>query len=64
VHGSLPRIGDWRRLKWIYDVFFGHRLLRDASKVIALSNAEAEQYKAMGVPEWKIAIIPNGIVVR
>jgi glycosyltransferase involved in cell wall biosynthesis len=29
--------------------------------VIALSNAEAEQYKAMGVPEWKIAIIPNGI---
>jgi glycosyltransferase involved in cell wall biosynthesis len=61
VHGSLPRIGDWRRLKWIYDVFFGHRLLRDASKVIALSNAEAEQYKAMGVPEWKIAIIPNGI---
>ena len=61
AHGSLPRIGDWRRLKWIYDVFFGHRLLRDASKVIALSNAEAEQYKAMGVPEWKIAIIPNGI---
>jgi glycosyltransferase involved in cell wall biosynthesis len=63
AHGSLPRIGDWRRLKWIYDVFFGHRLLRDASKVIALSNAEAEQYKAMGAPEGKIAIIPNGIVV-
>jgi len=61
AHGSLPRIGAWRRLKWIYDVLFGYRLLRGASKVIALSKVEAEQYKAMGVPEEKIAIIPNGI---
>lgn len=61
AHGSLPRIGAWRRLKWLYDVLFGYRLLRDASRVIALSRVEAEQYKAMGVPEEKIAIIPNGI---
>jgi len=61
AHGSLPRIMAWRRLKWIYDVFFGYRLLREASKVIALSKVEAEQYRSMGVPEEKIAIIPNGI---
>ena len=61
AHGSLPRIGSWRRLKWVYDVLFGYRLLRDASKVVALSRVEAQQYKAMGVPEEKIAIIPNGI---
>jgi glycosyltransferase involved in cell wall biosynthesis len=61
VHGSLPRIGAWRRLKSIYDVLFGYRLLRDASKVIALTRVEAEQYRSMGVPEEKIAIIPNGI---
>ena len=48
-------------MKWVYDVLFGYRLLRDASKVIALSTVEAEQYRAMGVPEEKIAIIPNGI---
>jgi glycosyltransferase involved in cell wall biosynthesis len=60
-HGSLPRIGAWRRLKWFYDVLFGYRLLRDATKVVALSQMEAEQYKRMGVPEEKIAIIPNGI---
>ena len=61
ARGSLPRIGAWRKLKWIYDVLFGYGLLRDASKVVALSRVEAEQYKAMGVPEEKIAIIPNGI---
>jgi glycosyltransferase involved in cell wall biosynthesis len=61
AHGSLPRIMAKQRLKWIYDVLFGYRLLRDASKVIALSRVEAEQYKDMSVPEEKIAIIPNGI---
>jgi len=61
AHGSLPRVGAWRRLKWIYDILFGYRLLRGASRVIALSNVEAEQYKRVGVPEEKIAIIPNGI---
>jgi len=61
AHGSLPRIMAKQRLKWIYDVLFGYRLLRDASKVIALSRMEAEQYRGMGVPEEKIAVIPNGI---
>ncbi|MEM2930966.1 MAG: glycosyltransferase [Thermoproteota archaeon] len=61
AHGSIPRIGSWKKLKWIYDVLFGHILLRDASRVIALNSFEAEQYRAMGVSEEKIAIIPNGI---
>jgi len=61
AHGSLPRIMAKKRLKLVYDVMFGYRLLRDASKVIALTSVEAEQYKRMGVPEEKIAIIPNGI---
>jgi glycosyltransferase involved in cell wall biosynthesis len=33
----------------------------DASKLIALSSIEAEQYKCAGVPTEKIAIIPNGL---
>jgi len=61
AHGSLPRIMVKKRLKMVYDVFFGYRLLRDTSKVIALNKMEAEQYKRMGVPEEKIAVIPNGI---
>jgi len=61
AHGSLPITGSWKKLKRLYDILFGHGLLRNASKVIALSEVEAEQYKRMGVPEEKIAIIPNGI---
>ena len=61
AHGSIPRVDAWRRLKWIYDVFFGYKLLKDAARVIALSKIEAEQYKHMGVLEEKIIIIPNGI---
>jgi len=60
VHGSLPKIGRKGR-KWLFDVLFGRRLLRDTSKLIALSEVEAEQYRRVGVPEEKIAIIPNGI---
>jgi glycosyltransferase involved in cell wall biosynthesis len=61
AHGSLPRIMAKQRLKWIYDVFFGYRLLRDASRVIALSGVEADQYRSVGVPEERIEVIPNGI---
>jgi len=61
AHGSLPRIRAIQRLKWIYDVFFGYRLLKDASKVIAITQMEAEQYRSMSVFEGKIEIIPHGI---
>jgi len=60
AHGSLPRIGK-RPLKYAYDLVFGHRILKNASKVIALTEFEAEQYRTMGISEEKIAIIPNGI---
>jgi len=60
AHGSVPRVGkEFRKL--LYDFTFGYRVLYKASKVIALSRVEAEQYRRMGVPEEKIAIIPNGI---
>lgn len=61
AHGSLaPTIGR-QKLKRIYDSSFGYRLLRDASKVIALNQMEAEQYRIVGVPAEKIVVIPNGI---
>jgi glycosyltransferase involved in cell wall biosynthesis len=60
VHGSMPRIGKKFR-KWLYYVTFGYTILQDASKEIALTRTEAQQYRDAGVPEEKIAIIPNGI---
>jgi glycosyltransferase involved in cell wall biosynthesis len=61
AHGSAPRIGAKRRLKQVYDILCGYKLLRDASKVIALTGTEVDQYKGMGISEDKIEIVPNGI---
>jgi len=61
AHGSLPRIIKKQRLKKLYDWVWGNKILKDASKVVALTRTEAEQYKKMGVDEDKIEIVPNGI---
>ena len=61
AHGSVLPIFQKQGLKKIFDIFFGYRILRDASKVIALTKTEAEQYKERGVDEDKIEIVPNGI---
>ena len=44
AHGSLLRIGRQAR-KWVYDFLFGRRILRDASKVIALSQMRLNNIK-------------------
>ena len=60
AHGGLPSMSG-HRLKRLYDLFFGYPLLRDASKVIALTRTEVQQFLSVGVPKSKIAVIPNGI---
>jgi len=61
AHGSLPRIMTKQGLKQVYDKLWGYHLLTDASRLIALTQTEVEQYKSMGVCEENIEIIPNGI---
>jgi glycosyltransferase involved in cell wall biosynthesis len=61
AHGALPRIISKQGLKWLFDTLVGREILKDASKVIALNNIEAEQYATLNVPHEKIAVIPNGI---
>ena len=61
VHGTVLPISQKQRLKKIFDIFFGYKILKDASKVIALTKTEAEQYKTMGLDEDTIEIVPNGI---
>jgi len=61
AHGSLLTFFQKGWLKRIFDVIWGHRILKDASKFVALTGIEAEQYKSMGISEHKIEIVPNGI---
>ena len=61
AHGSVLPFFAKQKLKKLYDVIWGYDILRNASKVIALTKIEAEQYKKMGVSADKIEIIPNGV---
>ena len=61
AHGSVLPFFAKQRLKKLYDFIWGHGILRDASKVIALTTTEGEQYQTMGVKANKIEIVPNGI---
>jgi len=49
----LPHLGR-QGLKKAFDLCFGYRILRDASRVIAGTEAEAEEYKMMGVEPDRI----------
>jgi glycosyltransferase involved in cell wall biosynthesis len=61
AHGTLPRMVAKQWLKLAYDAVWGYKLLEKASKVVALTSIEAEQYKARGLSARKIEIVPNGI---
>lgn len=61
AHGSVPRIVRMKLVKSLFDSIVGQDVLEDAAHLIAVSNAEQQQYETMGVPASKIAVIPNGI---
>ena len=61
AHGYVLPFYQKTILKKIFDKLWGNKILNDASKAIALTNTELEQYTKMGVKEEKIVIIPNGI---
>jgi glycosyltransferase involved in cell wall biosynthesis len=63
-HGSVLPHFQKQGLKKLFDLFFGHKILQDASKLIALTDTEAKQYMQMGIDESKICIIPNGIDLK
>ncbi|MDR9756681.1 MAG: glycosyltransferase family 4 protein [Thermoanaerobacterales bacterium] len=64
AHGSALRIIQRQSLKKLYDAVWGYRLLENASKLIAVSNVEVEQYIQMGADQKKIAVIPNGLDIN
>ena len=64
AHGSLPRIIEKQRLKKLYDWVWGHKILKDASMLIAVSKEEAEYAQLMGVDGEKISVIYNGMDIE
>ena len=66
AHGSTPltyrnQVDSLTFPKFVYDKIIGKKIVKDASKVIALNKKEFNQYLAAGVDVRKIGMIPNGI---
>lgn len=69
AHGATMRIaradtGFKRLLKWVYDIAYGNRILKDASRVIAQNDMEASQYIEAGANEDKIVKLPLPLAVE
>ncbi len=61
AHGSATTFFQKGWLKRTFDAIWGYRILKDASKVIAVTSTEAEQYKSLGISEDKIELVRSGI---
>jgi glycosyltransferase involved in cell wall biosynthesis len=60
-HGSLPRLMERKAAKRAFDLLLGNRLVRDAQRMIAVSAVEVKQFVQAGIPQKKIALVPNGL---
>jgi glycosyltransferase involved in cell wall biosynthesis len=60
-NGTGPRIERRKVAKRVFDVMIGHRVLRSAACVLAVSNAERRQLSAMGVADSVLRLVPNPV---
>lgn len=63
-HGTAPRIERRQFAKWLFDLSVGRNVMKNASRVLAVSEAERRQFHAMGVTDDRIATIPNPLDLR
>ncbi len=61
AHGSAATFFQKAWLKRTFDTFWGRGILNDASRLIAVTTAEAEQYQGLGASKDKTVIVPHGI---
>jgi glycosyltransferase involved in cell wall biosynthesis len=61
AHGTLPIIVERKLAKRAYDLLFGRALLTSASRLVAVSPVEVEQYRQAGIEEERIRVIYNGL---
>jgi glycosyltransferase involved in cell wall biosynthesis len=61
ARGSVLPFFQKQKLKKLYDAVWGNEILKNANMVVALTNAEREQYKQLGVNEERIEVVPNGL---
>lgn len=60
-NGTAPRIERRQLAKLAFDLVAGRRILADAARVLAASDAERRQLRALGVAESAIRVVPNPV---
>ena len=60
-NGTAPIIERRRLAKRGFDVVAGRRMLRRASRVLAVSHSERHQLRDLGVASESIALVPNAV---
>ena len=60
-HGTAPRIERRQLAKQLFDLVTRNQVMRNAARVIAVSDAERRQLRELGVPDARIVTIPNPI---
>lgn len=64
AHGSISTKTRKQIQKKIFDAIWGNKILKNASKLIAVSNVEVDQYLQINVHPEKVAVIYNGIDIN
>lgn len=59
--GALPIYGRSKIIKKFYNALVGKRIIRNATKLIAVTHEEINQFLAYGADERRIVVLPNGI---
>ena len=60
-HGSLTATVERKKLKKLYDITCGQRILSNAKRLIALNESEKNKFISLGLNKNKIEIVPNGV---
>jgi glycosyltransferase involved in cell wall biosynthesis len=58
---TLPRVITRKRLKWLYDVCFGFKILRDLSAFVAISEEEVKAARSCGISDQSVHLVYMGI---
>ncbi|MCL5985027.1 MAG: glycosyltransferase [Actinobacteria bacterium] len=62
-HGALLPFFQKQRIKKLFDLLLGNKIIKNSSAFIAVSQSEASQYEKMGAKIEKVRIVPYGIDV-
>jgi glycosyltransferase involved in cell wall biosynthesis len=63
-NGTAPNLERRRAAKWLFDAVAGKRLMSNAARVLAVTDAECRQLADLGVSPERICLVPNPVALE